>query len=90
MAPGSREPRRGAPQRDSAFERLSAPQREILRMIAHGKNTLQIAEALEIPVESVKLQREGLMDRVGTRDIAGLVLFAARHGLVNLDADGHI
>ena len=89
MAPHSREPRRGQRHRESAFDALSAREREVLRLIAHGRNTRQIAETLEISTDAVKLQREGLMRRVGTRDIAGLVLFAAQHGLVNLDGENH-
>lgn len=69
----------------SPLESLSARQRQILQMIAEGKSTKEIAFALDVSIKTVETHRAALMDRLGIHDIAGLVLFAARHGLVDLD-----
>lgn len=75
--------REGAPA--SALETLSARQREVLQMIAEGKSTKEIAFALEVSVKTAETHRAAIMERLGIHDVAGLALFAARHGLVDLD-----
>ena len=70
----------------SPLERLTARQREILQLVAEGHTTRQIAELLSVSVKTVETHRAQLMDRLEIRDIPGLVRYAARHGLVSLDA----
>jgi DNA-binding NarL/FixJ family response regulator len=65
---------------------LTSRQREILQLIAEGKATKEIAFALGISVKTVETHRAALMERLGIRDVAGLVLFAVRHGVVRLDS----
>ena len=64
---------------------LTPRQREILQMIGEGKNTKQIALALEISVKTVESHRAQLIKRLGVRDIASLVRHALRLGIVTLD-----
>ncbi len=73
------------PAEASALEALSARQREVLQMIAEGKSTKQIAFVLGVSVKTAESHRAAIMDRLGIRDVAGLALFAARHGLVDID-----
>ena len=63
--------------------KLTARQREILQLIAEGKNTKEIATLLSVSVKTVETHRAQLMERVGIRDIAGLVRLAIRSGLVS-------
>jgi DNA-binding NarL/FixJ family response regulator len=65
-----------------ALDGLSARQRETLRLIAEGRTTQEIANELGISVKTVEKHRSQLMERLGIRDIAGLVRFAIRVGLV--------
>ena len=69
----------------SPLDALTARQREVLQMIAEGKSTKEIAFALELSVKTAETHRAAIMERLGIHDVAGLVLFAARHGLVELD-----
>jgi DNA-binding NarL/FixJ family response regulator len=62
---------------------LTARQREILQLIAEGKSTKEIAFALEISIKTVETHRAQLMDRLGIHDVAGLVRYAIRAGLVS-------
>ena len=67
------------------MDALTARQREILQMIAEGKSTKQIAYQLNVSVKTVETHRAALMERLDIHDIAGLVLFAVRHGVINVD-----
>ncbi len=66
------------------FENALTPrQREILQLIAEGKNTKQIALILNISAKTVESHRAQLMKRLEARDIASLVRHALRLKLVN-------
>ena len=65
-------------------ERLSPRQIEILQLIAEGKSMKQIALGLSISVKTVESHRSALMTRIGVRDIAGLVRYAVKIGLIDL------
>lgn len=77
--------RDGGPQAGSPLDLLTARQCEILQMIAEGRGTKEIAFALDLSVKTVETHRAAIMERLGIHDIAGLALFAARHGLVEID-----
>lgn len=64
---------------------LTPRQIEVLRMIADGKTTKDIARALEISVKTVESHRAQLMDRLNIHDVAGLVRHAIKVGLVTID-----
>lgn len=64
---------------------LTPRQREILQLITEGKTTKQIAAALAVSVKTVETHRAQLMERLGIHDVAGLVRYAIRHGLVQID-----
>ena len=64
---------------------LSCRQTEVLRLIAKSKTTKQIALELNISVKTVESHRAQLMDRLEIHDIPGLVRFAIKVGLVELE-----
>ena len=66
----------------SASERLTPRQREILQLIAEGSTTKEIAAKLTLSVKTVETHRTQLMERLDIHDIAGLVRYAVRIGLV--------
>ena len=65
-----------------SVDSLTPRQRQILQMIAEGKTTKQIALILNVSVKTVESHRALLMKRVGVQDIASLVRYALRIGLV--------
>lgn len=67
------------------LERLTMRQREILQLIAEGYTTQEMATLLNISVKTVETHRMQLMDRLDIHDIAGLVRFAIRVGLISLE-----
>jgi DNA-binding NarL/FixJ family response regulator len=64
--------------------RLSPRQTQILKLIAEGKTSKQAALELAISVKTVETHRAALMKRTGVHDVAGLVRYAVKIGLVNL------
>lgn len=78
---------RSLPQIDETQEllqKLTARQRQILVMIAEGQSTKQIARNLNISVKTVETHRAQLTERLNIHDVAGLVRFAIRTGLVKI------
>ena len=69
----------------SPLEQLTSRQREILQLIAEGKNTKEIAAALDISIKTVESHRLQLMDRLNIHDVPGLVRYAIRSGLVSAE-----
>lgn len=72
--------RTGTPQ--GPLDQLTPRQREILQLIAEGKNTKEIAFALSVSVKTVETHRAQLMERLGIYDVAGLVKLAIKCGLI--------
>ena len=64
---------------------LSPRQREVLRLIALGRATKEIAFHLGLSPKTVETHRAQIMERLGIRDVAGLVRYSLRHGLINED-----
>jgi DNA-binding NarL/FixJ family response regulator len=60
---------------------LTPREREILKMIAQGMTTKEIATKLFISVPTVETHRANLMMKTGGRNVAGLVRFAMDSGL---------
>ena len=67
------------------LETLSPRQREVLRLIAEGRTTKQIAQVLEISVKTVETHRAQLMERLDIHDVAGLVRYAIIVGLMEVE-----
>jgi DNA-binding NarL/FixJ family response regulator len=61
---------------------LTLRQREVLRLVAEGQSTKQVAAALNLSVKTIEAHRGAIMQRLGIHDLAGLVRFAVRAGLV--------
>jgi len=66
-----------------AADHLTPRQRQVLQLIAEGLSTKEIAYRLELSVKTVETHRAQLMERLQIRDIAGLVKYAIRSGLVS-------
>ena len=66
-------------------EKLTARQREILSLIAEGKSTKQVALQLNISVKTVESHRTQIMERLNIHDVAGLVRYAIKTGLVKIE-----
>jgi DNA-binding NarL/FixJ family response regulator len=70
---------------EGPIEQLTPRQREVLQLIAEGKNTKEIAGTLDISVKTVEAHRLQLMARLNIHDVPGLVRYAVRSGLVSAE-----
>jgi len=73
-----------ADKQSELLDRLTPRQREILVRIAEGQSTKEIARALDISVKTVESHRSQLTERLSIHDVAGLVRFAIKAGLINV------
>jgi DNA-binding CsgD family transcriptional regulator len=64
------------------LEKLTPRQMEVLRLMAQGLTTPEIARRLTLSGKTVETHRGEIMKRVGIHDIVGLVRYAVRVGLV--------
>jgi DNA-binding NarL/FixJ family response regulator len=56
---------------------------EVLRLVAEGLSSREIAERLSISVKTVDTHRANIMEKVGVHNTAELVKYAIRRGLVS-------
>jgi len=61
---------------------LTPRQREVLQLIAEGKSTKEIAQRLDLSVKTVDTHRTLLMKQLDIHEVAGLVRYAMRAGLI--------
>jgi DNA-binding NarL/FixJ family response regulator len=76
-----------SPQENLKGERnsgLTAREIEILQLICDGKSNKEIAAQLDLSVNTVAVHRANIMDALGIHKTAELVVYAIRHGLVNV------
>lgn len=71
------------PEERRPADRLTPRQREILQLIAEGCSTKEIAHTLGISVKTAETHRAQIMERLDIHDIAGLVRYAIRAGLID-------
>lgn len=63
---------------------LTARELQILQLIVNGKSNKEIAEQLDLSVNTVGVHRANIMDALGIHKTADLVVYAIRNGLVNI------
>lgn len=82
---GGGQQRAGAVGGASRESRLSSRERQVLRLLAEGKSSKEIATYLELSVPTVETHRRQIGSKVGLRSIAELTKYAVREGLTPLD-----
>jgi DNA-binding NarL/FixJ family response regulator len=71
--------------RRGPLDTLTPRQREVLQLIAEGNTTRQMAQVLGVSAKTIETHRAQLMERLDIHDIAGLVRFAIRTGVVSAE-----
>ena len=67
------------------FDTLSQREKEILKHIADGSTSREIAEKLFISLATVKSHRNNIMKKLKVHDMASLIKTAIRKGIVHTD-----
>ena len=68
-----------------AYRKLTDRERQVLKLLAEGKSTKEIAYALDVSVKTVESHRLNIRDKMGIDNLASLTKFAIREGLTTLD-----
>jgi two-component system response regulator NreC len=68
----------------SLFSVLTPREREILKLVAEGRSTAQIAADLVISSKTVDTHRQHIMDKLDIRGISDLTRYAIREGITPL------
>jgi DNA-binding NarL/FixJ family response regulator len=63
-------------------DQLTLREREILQLIAEGLTNKEIAEQLQTSIKTIDTHRTHIMKRLDIHDLAGLVKYAVRTGLI--------
>ena len=66
----------------ATIQHLTGREVEILKLIADEYSTAEIADQLCISVPTVETHRRSLMIKLNAKNVAGLVKYAVKHGLV--------
>jgi DNA-binding NarL/FixJ family response regulator len=64
---------------------LTPRQLEVLTLVSQGSSTRDIARTLNISIKTVETHRAQLMHRLNIHEVAGLVRYAIKKGLVKID-----
>jgi DNA-binding NarL/FixJ family response regulator len=75
----------GADDKDDLLAKLSMREREVLQLLAEGNTGAEIARRLSLSQKTVETYRARLVEKLGIRDLPGLVRFAIQRGIVTLD-----
>lgn len=70
---------------NSVYVLLSKREREVLRQIAEGRSTKDIASALDISVKTVETHRRQIMEKLKLRSVAELTKYAVKEGVTDLE-----
>ena len=65
-------------------KRLTMRERQVVKLVAEGHSTKQIAALLGISVKTAESHRTRLMQKLDIHTTAGLVTYAYRHGLIEI------
>ncbi len=64
---------------------LTSREREVLQLISEGNNTKEISALLEISQKTVESHRKNIMDKLDLYNVADLVKYAIKNGIITLN-----
>ncbi len=69
---------------------LSKREKEVLELIANDFGNKEIADKLSISIRTVESHKQNLISKTKTKSIAGLVIYAIKNNLIQMDDDPNI
>lgn len=73
------------PESSSVYELLGAREREVLRLLAEGRTSKEIAAQLVLSIKTVETHRRNIAQKLRLHGTAELTKYAVREGLTSLD-----
>jgi DNA-binding NarL/FixJ family response regulator len=68
--------------RDMTGDSLTPRERQVLQLVAEGKSSKEVAKLLSVSVKTVDTHRAHVMDKLDIHELATLVRYAIRRGLI--------
>jgi DNA-binding NarL/FixJ family response regulator len=78
-------PKENARITDGAYGTLTPREQEVMRLLAQGVSTREVADRLFISPKTVENHRTNIMGKLGLHSSIDLVRYAARLGLIDID-----
>jgi DNA-binding NarL/FixJ family response regulator len=75
------------PELDKSNSLLSEREEEVLRLICKQLTAQEIADKLSVSKRTVDGHRNNIFAKTGVKNLAGLVLYAVKNGIIRLDTD---
>lgn len=72
----------GKEQESKRLAGLSAREREVLVLVVQGRTSKEIAALVGVRPSTIDTYRSRIMTKLGVDDLASLVRFTVRHGLI--------
>ena len=66
----------------AAVQALSAREIEVVRLVAEGFSSKEVAVRLDLSVRTVEKHRANIMEKIGVREVASLVRWCVQSGLI--------
>jgi len=71
------------PNNDSSIRSvLTSRELEVVQLLAEGKSMKQVARIINVSIKAIESRRRNIKDKLGTDNIADLVKYAIREGLI--------
>ncbi len=74
-----------APEPDPAGEVLTEREKEVLKLVAEGRSSQDIADMLNLSKKTVMCHRANVMSKLNIHNRANLIKYALEHGLLELN-----
>ncbi|NNC98737.1 MAG: response regulator transcription factor, partial [Gammaproteobacteria bacterium] len=68
---------------EDPYGSLTPREREVFHLVIEGKTTKEVARDLEVSTKTAENHRARVIDKLKVHNTAGLVRYAARHGLLD-------
>lgn len=65
---------------------LSQRECDVLRLLVRGMLNKEIADALEISINTVITHRRNITEKLGTRSVSALTIYAVTHGIADIES----
>ena len=70
---------------DLSSDLLTPRQTEVLKLLAQGQSSKDIARLLDLSIKTIDTHRSQLMKQLDIHEVTGLVRYAIRAGLISSD-----
>jgi DNA-binding NarL/FixJ family response regulator len=68
---------------EDSFELLTTREREVLQLLAEGKNNKDVAALLNLSLYTVETHRSNIFQKLNLHSQAELILYAIRKGVIS-------